>query len=164
MRIAFSHLFPCTPGEFFQLLDDPALEELQCRVGDMRREVVEQRENPDGSRYRKIRCRPNRQLPGFLKPFLGPDGVVYDQVNEWDARTGLLRWRVEVPAFGERMQVAGTTRLEAHPQGCQRTIEGDVTVKVRLIGGQIEKFVADDLQKSYDKTARAIAEFMAQRK
>lgn len=163
MKLALTHLFPCTPAEFFQLLEDPELEALQCRVGDMRRDVVEQRQNPDGSRYRRIRCRPNRQLPVFLKPFLGPDGIVYDQVNEWDPRTNLLRWRVEVPAFGERMQVAGTTRLEPHPSGCKRTIEGEVTVKVRLVGGQIEKFVGEDLQKSYDKTARAIAEWMAQR-
>lgn len=163
MKIALSHSFPCTPLEFFDLLDDPDFEALQCRESDMRRDIVEQRVNPDGTRYKRVRCRPNRSVPGFIKPLLGPEGIVYFQVNEADPAKGLLRWSVEVPAFGERMQVRGTTRVLPEGTGCRRLIEGEVTVSVRLIGGQIERFVAEDVQKSYEKTARAIATFIASR-
>ena len=45
----------------------------------------------------------------------------------------------------------------------QDAIEGEVLVNVRFIGGQIERFVAEDVQKSYEKTARAIAAFIASR-
>ena len=163
MKIALSHLFPCTPLEFFDLLDDPAFEALQSRESDMQRDIVEQRTSPDGTRYKKVRCKPNRSVPGFIKPLLGPEGIVYFQVNEATPAQGLLRWSVEVPAFGERMQVKGTTRILPEGTGCRRIIEGDVTVNVRFIGGQIEKFVAEDVQKSYEKTARAIAAFIASR-
>lgn len=163
MKIALSHLFPCTPLEFFDLLDDPAFEALQSRESDMQRDIIEQRVDPDGTRHKKVRCRPNRSVPGFIKPLLGPEGIVYFQVNEAKPAQGLLRWSVEVPAFGERMQVKGTTRILPEGSGCRRIIDGEVTVSVRFIGGQIEKFVAEDVQKSYEKTARAIASFIASR-
>ena len=79
-------------------------------------------------------------------------------------------WRAnysnDLRLIGDRkgVKIGGTTRLEPHPQGCQRTIEGEVTVNVRLVGGQIERFVAEDVQKSYDRTAPAMAAFIAQRK
>lgn len=162
-RLSITHLFPCTPEEFFRFFDDPALEELQSRESNMRREVIELRQRPDGTRTKRVRCRPDRQLPAFVKPLVGPEGLVYIQAAELDPAKGTIRWSVEVPAFGERMKVGGLTRIEPHPQGCARIIEGEVTVGVRLIGGQIERFVADDVQKSYDRTAKAMAAFIAER-
>ncbi len=162
-KLSLSHVFPCTPLELFDLLDDPALDEVQSREANLQREVVERRIEPDGAQFKRVRCRPNRALPGFLAPFVGPEGLVYFQVTRAEPAKGLIRWSVEAPAMGERMEVAGTTRIEPHPDGCRRTIEGQVTVRVRLLGGQIERFVADEVQKSYDRTARAITAFIAAR-
>jgi hypothetical protein len=163
-KLSLTHVFPCTPAELFDLLDDPAFEELQGRESNMERVVIEKRANPDGTRFKKVRCRPNRTLPSFLQPLLGPEGLVFFQVAEADPARSILRWSVEVPAFGKRMTVAGMTRVEPDAGGCRRTIEGEVTVSVPLVGGKIERFVADDVQKSYDKTARAMATFIAGRK
>lgn len=163
-KLSLTHVFPCTPAELFDLLEDPALDEVQARESNMQRDVVERRVEPDGRRFRKVRCKPNRSIPAFLAPLLGKDGLLFFQVAEADPARGVLRWRVEVPALGERMQVGGTTRIEPHPQGCVRTIDGEVTVNVRFVGGQIERFVADDVQKSYEKTARAMAAFIAARR
>jgi hypothetical protein len=159
-KLSFTHVFPCTPAEFFALFDDPGLEAVQSRESNMQREVVEARTNPDGTRFKRVRCKPNRAIPAVLKALVGPEGIVYFQVADIDPAQGLIRWRVEVPAFADRMQVGGTTRVEPHEGGCARRIEGEVTVNVRLVGGQIERFVAEDVQKSYDKTAAAMAAFI----
>lgn len=163
-KLALSHVFPCTPAELLDLLDDPALEEVQSREANMQREIVERRVEPDGTRFKRVRCRPNRSLPAVVAPLVGPEGLVYFQVTRADPAKGLIRWSVEAPALGERLEVVGTTRFEPHPEGCRRIIEGQVTVKVRLVGGQIERFVADEVQKSYDRTARAMAAFIAARR
>lgn len=163
MKLSLTHVFPCQPGELFDLLEDPELEAILAREGNLQREVVERRESPDGTRFRRVKCRPNRSVPAFLKPFVGSEGIVYFQVSEGQPASGLLRWRVEVPALGERMQVRGTTRVEPHPGGCRRIIEGEVTVAIRLVGGAIEKYVAEELHKSYDKAALGVASFMASR-
>ena len=163
-KLSLSHVFPCTPAELFDLLDDPAFEELQARESNMERVIVEKRTNPDGTRFKKVRCRPNRAVPAFLKPLLGADGLVYFQTAETDLTKRVLRWTVDVPAFGERMKVSGATRVEPHAGGCERTIEGEVTVNVRFVGGQIERYVAEDVQKSYDKTARAMVTFITRLK
>lgn len=163
-KLALSHVFPCSPAELLDLLDDPAMEEVQSREANLQRDVVERRVEPDGTRFKRVRCRPNRTLPGFLAPFVGPEGLVYFQVMRADPAQRLIRWSVESPALGDRLEVGGTTRFEPHPEGCRRVIDGQVTVKVRLIGGQIERFVADEVQKSYDRTARAMAAFVAARR
>lgn len=164
MRLSLTHVFPCTPLEFFDYLDDPELDAVQARESNMTRELVERRTNPDGTRFKKVRCKPNRTVPGFLRPFIGADGLVYFQVQEADPAKGLLRWSVETPAFGERMKVGGTTKVEPHPDGCRRTIDGEVTIDVRFVGGKIEAFIAEDVKKSYEKTAKAMADFIRSKK
>ena len=160
-KFSLTHVFPCTPAALFDHLDDPAMEDVQSRESNVQREVLERRVNPAGTRSKRVRCKPNRTLPGFLRPLVGPEGIVYVQVTEADPAKGLIRWRVEAPALGERLRVGGTTRIEPHPEGCRRIIDGEVTVSVRLVGGQIEKFVAEDVQKSYEKTAPAMRAFIA---
>lgn len=164
MKLSLSHVFPCTPLEFFDLLDDPELDAVQARESNMTRELIERRTNPDGTRFKKVKCRPNRTLPAFLKPFIGAEGLVYFQVQEADPARGTLRWSVETPALGERMKIGGTTKVEAHPDGCRRTIDGEVTVDVRFVGGKIEEFLAEDVRKSYEKTAVAMAAFIRSKK
>jgi hypothetical protein len=163
MKFSLTHRFPCRPEELFELLEHPDLEAILAREGKVVREVVERRVSPDGTRFRRVKCRPDRTVPAYLKPFVGPEGIVYFQISEGNFASGLLRWRVETPAMGERMKVSGTTRVEPDPAGCRRVIEGEVTVEVRLVGGAIEKYVADELQRSYDKAAVAVAAFMAAR-
>ena len=119
----------------------------------------------DGSRVVRLDPRPDggvtvavsRELPsggpGMLDRFLPKDGRVV-QTDDWDppaggARTG--RWKVEIP--GAPASLGGTMRLEPVAGGSRYTIEGDVSVRVPLIGGKAERLISDLVVRLADKEA-----------
>jgi hypothetical protein len=85
--------------------------------------------------------------PGFLERFLPKDGRV-TQTEEWGPPSGPSRvgtWRVELP--GAPARLGGTMRLEPASAGSRYVVEGEVSVKVPVVGGRAEAFVAAMLEK-----------------
>lgn len=164
IKFTLTHVFPCTPAEFFALHDDPDFEAMQSSVSKVQRTRLELVERPDGTRRKVVRCRPDRDVPRVLKPFVGPDGIVYHQINETDPAKGTLKWSIEIQGLSDRVTLGGDTLVVAHPDGCERTMSGEVKVNVRFVGGKIEQYVGDQIKSGYDKTARAIVAFIEDRK
>ena len=96
--------------------------------------LVVSRELPDG-------------VPGFLDRFLPKDGRV-TQTDVWEPASGDHRsgtWSVEIP--GAPTRLGGSMRLEPTPTGSRYVIEGTVEVKVPLIGGKAESFIAGSVER-----------------
>lgn len=115
--------------------------------------VVRREEQPGGGIVLVV----SRELPGggpgFLDRFLPKDGRVL-QTQAWGpASDGVRRgsWTVEIP--GAPASVGGTVRLEPRPAGSCYAVEGEVTVRVPLVGGKAERVVADLLVKLAAKEA-----------
>ena len=94
--------------------------------------------------------------PGMLERFLPKDGRVV-QTDEWEpavggARSG--RWRAELA--GAPVALGGTMRLEPSGTGSRWTVEGEVGVRVPLVGGKAERLVADLVAKLADKEAELL--------
>ena len=121
-------------------------EELHDDSRTVRREV-----SPDGAVVLVVSRALPDGVPGFLQRFLPSDGRAV-QTDSWGpAEAGVRRgtWQAELP--GAPVEIGGTMRLEAIPTGTRYTIAGDVRVKVPLIGGKAEAFVADMIGKLTDR-------------
>lgn len=112
-------------------------------LGDGSR-LEERTETPDGGvRLRCTRSLP-KGIPGFLEKILPSDGRA-GQTDTWGpagadgSRSGT--WSADVP--GAPVEVKGTMRLEPAGAGCTYTIEGTAKVKIPLVGGKAEKFIAE---------------------
>ena len=96
-----------------------------------------------GVRLRSTRGLPSG-IPGFLEKVLPADGRA-GQTDTWGpaesdgSRAGT--WEAQVP--GAPVEVRGTMRLVPTASGCDYVIAGTAKVKIPLIGGRAEKFVAD---------------------
>ena len=120
-------------------------------------QVVSRTEKPDGG----VRLVVSRELPdgvpGFLEKFLPKEGRA-NQTDDWGpARPDGSRhgtWEAEIP--GAPATVGGTMRLE--PEGAQTryTIEGEVKVRVPVIGGKAEKFLAGMVVRLTEKEAEVL--------
>ncbi len=152
MRIAATHVFSVPARVLMDVMDEDALEDRLAEASGMQREVIEMYEK-DGIRHKRVRCRPKRNVPSFMKALVGGRQLEYDELNRTDLEGGVIEWWVEPPVFPERLVVKGITRVTEHPDGSQRVLEGEVGVKVRLLGGRIEKLICDDFHKSYDVAA-----------
>lgn len=83
-------------------------------------------------------------VPGFLARFLPPDpGIAQTEVWHLPGPEGVCHgtWSLVIP--GAPGQVQGTVRLEPTAQGCREVLEGTATVKIPLVGGRAESFIAE---------------------
>ena len=82
--------------------------------------------------------------PGFVQRLLPPDARVV-QTDEWSAADGdgvrAGTWTVEIDGVPARL--GGTMRLEPATGGTQYDREGAATVSVPLVGGRVERYVAE---------------------
>lgn len=101
-------------------------------------------------------------IPGFLKAFLPGDNRAL-QTDSWGpAGTDGVRpgsWKADIP--GAPAQVGGTMRIEPTATGSSYVIDGAVTVKVPLIGGKAETFIADMTTRLTDREAQVLVGMLA---
>lgn len=116
--------------------------------------VVRREDKPDGGVLLVVSRELPEGVPGFLEKFLPRDGRA-DQSDEWGpaGADGVRRgtWSAQIP--GAPAQVHGTMRLEPAATGCSYTIEGEVKVRVPLVGGKAETFLAGMVGRLTEKEA-----------
>lgn len=159
MKLFVRHTFDCTPERFWEMYWDPAFDEALRRDAAVRRDVLEERTEGTVS-IRRLRFTPERELPGPVASLIGTNKLVYEQENRWDSSSGTMDWKV-IPTFlPGKLDAGGQFRVRAIPGGCEQVVEGDITVNVRFIGGQIEKSVVAEVERSYEKTAATCREWL----
>ena len=96
--------------------------------------VVTSRALPDG-------------VPGFLTSFMPADGRV-TQTDRWEpARDGVRRGRWDVTFPGSPGVIGGETTVSPSGAGSRWVVSGQVQVKIPLLGGKTEGFLAPLLEK-----------------
>lgn len=160
MRFQLKHRFDCDAATLWSITEDPEFERRLGEASASTRELVEQRDD-DGTRYVRRRITLQRDLPGPMKKVIGGDRITYDQ-ETW--RTGdKLVWKIAPQVLGDRFSGEGTTKVRSVTDGCERIIAGDLTVRVPLIGGKMEKRLVDDVSSSYERAAQIIRDMLAER-
>lgn len=161
-RVVSSHESTSGVEEVFAMLTSPqwpARKAAELRDGSA---VVEREERPGGGvRLVVSRELPSGGVPGFLERFLPADGRVV-QTDEWDPPAGGERhgrWSVSIP--GAPASLGGTLLLTPTAAGSRYVVEGEVTVRVPLIGGKAEKFLGDLVVKLADKEAQLLDRALA---
>lgn len=115
--------------------------------------VVRREEKPDGGVTLVVSRSLPEGVPGFLERFLPKDGRV-TQTDDWGpvqdgTRSGT--WQVDLP--GAPARLGGTMRLEPTPTGSRYVIDGEVQVKVPVVGGKAEGFIAGMVERLAAKEA-----------
>ena len=95
----------------------------------------------------RIKCRfsmkSDAPLPDFAKKFIG-ESVSVVQQDAWDLekRTG----RIDTEIKGAPVKVFTEMQLKSAGQGCANHLVWNVSCGIPLIGGKLEKVLAEDLQ------------------
>lgn len=118
-------------------------------------------ESTDGDvQVRTLRFTSATELPKMVAKALGSKSLQYDQTNRLDLAKSRLDWNVVLPNLSDRVSVAGSTIIEPAAGGSRRVVDGTIEVKMRLIGGQIEKVVVGQFEKSMRKAVDVALEMM----
>lgn len=161
MKLNLRHDFACDAGTLWRLTDSDTFETRLAEASNTDRELVESREE-NGVQYRRRRISVRRELPGPMRKVLGSDTIRYDQETWRKEGENTLRWKIIPMVLEGRFHGEGVTRIEPLPGGgCARIIEGDLTIRVPLIGGKMEQKLADDVAQSYGRAAEILRDMLA---
>ena len=154
MNLVVSDVFPVSRPTFVhRIFLDPAYNDaLHTHLDFKSREVLEQRETPDG-RVLRIRYTPNREIPRAIQKVVGSVDLGYEETLTFDAQAWEARTVLTAYTAADRIFSRGVTRFEAlSPTSCRRTLDVEITVKVPVIGGLIARTMARDVRDSYERT------------
>lgn len=125
-------------------------------------QLIEETET-NGVIVRRLKFTTNSDLPKIAAKALGTKRLSYEQTNRFDRANSRLDWNVVLPNLSDRVSVTGVTSIEADGSGSRRVVDGSIEVKMRLIGGQIEKVVAERFSGSMTRAVELAKEILDER-
>lgn len=160
-EISESFSYGTRAAAVFELIATGAFQlEIIRYLGGRDGEVVEESRLDDDGLRLVTRQRTGVELPGFAAKLI-PANTTVVQTYEWDApaadgsRRG--RWKAEIK--GAPISIGGPTELRSAGTGSIHTYGGQVKASVPIVGGKLESFALDNLQRDLTRAA----EFTAKR-
>jgi hypothetical protein len=164
MRLFVESVLPVPPARAWALFESAEFRSRLDARANLRTEVLSTREEttPDGRtiEVRRMKFTSGNELPGVVAKLLGTRHLTYEQENRLDAASSRLDWVVKLPVMSDRVRVAGSTVIHPHPEGCRRVLDGVCEVKVALVGGQIEKAVVSEFERSMGRAVELVRELI----
>lgn len=125
---------------------------------------VESREELPGGGLKLVHSRALPEgVPGFLTKFMPKDGRV-TQTDTWQPADsdGSRHGTWHVAFAGAPGEIGGSTSLVPDGDGCRWNVDGEARVKVPLIGGKAEGFLAPLVEKVITKQAPVLQQLVAE--
>lgn len=146
MKFRHELTYDAPPADVFAMLADPAFREAACAAQDVISAEVHLERDGDGFTLSIDQEQRTDDLPGFARTFAG-DSTRAIQREEWaDPSGGTLR----IDAPGKPSEVKGTIALTADGSGTREVVELELKIKVPLIGGKLEKLLAERITAGMD--------------
>jgi hypothetical protein len=146
MQFRHELAYDAEPDQVFAMLADPKFREAACAAQDVVSADVSLERTGAGFSLVVDQLQRTDDLPSFARTFAG-ESTRAVQREEWtDATGGTLR--IEAP--GKPSDIAGTITLVADGSGTREIVELELKVKVPLIGGKLEKLLAERVRAGMD--------------
>ncbi len=146
MRFRHELSYDAPPETVFGMLADPEFRRASCKAqGAISADVQLQRDG-DGFDLVIDQEQSTKDLPSFARTFAG-DSTQAIQREVWSGPTG---GTISIEAPGKPTNATGTIRLEPAGSGTREVVELDIKVKVPLIGGKLEKLIAEKVAAGMD--------------
>ena len=150
---------PVSPAVAWDVFESDAFRDRLAEQTGLSSEVLERRD--EGSvEVRRLKFVSGNELPAIAAKALGSKRLSYEQINRFDLAKSRLDWTVSLPVLGERIRVEGSTLITPDGAGSRRVVDGEIEVKMRFIGGQIEKAVVGEFEKSMRRAVDLALEMM----
>src|SRR5689334_14437797 len=137
----FSHTmsYDAAPADVLAMLADPAFREKVCQAMHSTRQDVSIKGSGSGMKVVVDQTQPAKGIPSFAKKFVG-DEIQIVQREAWTSEDG-ADLTVEIP--GKPGEIKGSIGLAAKGSGTAETVEGDIKVRIPMLGGKLEGLIRD---------------------
>jgi Protein of unknown function (DUF2505) len=139
MKFRHELRYDASPAAVFEMLADPAFREAACAAQDVISAEVHVEREGNGFSLTIDQLQRTDDLPSFARTFAG-DSTRAIQREEWEDSTG---GTLRIDAPGKPSEVKGTITLRPEGSQTREIVELELKVKVPLIGGKLEKLLAE---------------------
>ncbi len=148
---------PADPEHAFTLLSDPAyVEEVATGTGGHDVEVSVEPTDDGGATIVSARTLP-AEVPSYAKPLVGEHVRLTETRTFGPAAADGSRDGTLAVSFGSApVGITGTLRLQAGGMGTEVLVELSVKAGVPFVGGKIEKFSAEQIERALGKEEQII--------
>ena len=162
MKLSIRNTFPCDATTLWEVFDSPEFDRRLEAESGVRREVVSESQDGDIG-VRVLRCISKKELPGFMAKAMGSKHLEYTQTSRFDPKTNTLEWDVVPTVMADRVTAKGRTTVTSAGDGCERHVQGEIKVRLPLVGGRIEKKLMEEIGSSYERAAEITNELIEER-
>jgi hypothetical protein len=125
------------------------------------RTEIERRETPDRL-FRRVKM--VRAVSERSRAWIKQDSFEMIDTTDVDKRTNTFTWEIVPNVWTDKIVARAKGKIvPAGPDACVREMEIDLQVKVMLIGGKIEKAIAERIDEYFVKVNAALEEFYRER-
>jgi len=75
----------------------------------------------------------------------------------------MMHWKVIPSVMSDKVISEGTFHVRPAGSGCERVVDGNIEVRIMLIGGKVEQAIIQDVQAAYEMAAKISREFIAEK-
>ncbi|MCP2249871.1 DUF2505 domain-containing protein [Lentzea aerocolonigenes] len=143
---------------FGALVDETYLRDRLTEIGGTNAELVMFTTTEVRTSYQLKQGVPAEHLPSMAKSLLGGD-LVIQRIENWAALAGT----VEVTLNGVPGRLDGAFTITDNGSGSKLTLTGEVKVSIPLMGGKLEKLIAEQVAVLLDKESEFTSEWLANR-
>jgi hypothetical protein len=160
MKFRHELAYDAPPAAVFEMLADPAFRQAACAAQDVISADVQLERSGNGFSLVIDQQQRTDDLPGFARAFAG-DSTQAIQREKWEDTTG---GTLVIDTPGKPTEIKGTITLRAEGSGTREIVELEVKAKIPLIGGKIEKLLAEKVRDGMDLEHGVGVDYLSGRK
>ncbi|KYF78997.1 MULTISPECIES: DUF2505 domain-containing protein [Sorangium] len=136
---------------------------LATRVASLESVVTVEHALREGELLRVLRFQASAPLPIFASYPVAKDAMSWEERSTYRLSDHAATWQVSPKEqWRSYFRSAGTYRLERLPEGrTRRRVQGDIEIRLRLLGPLVERLALAEVQRTYDAEADTLRELVS---
>jgi len=151
MELSHTTTYDAPLDEVFAMLTDPDFRERAAKASGVLEVTVDVTAQGDAAQVRMEQVQPLQGVPSFATRFAGETARAH-VVETWTSRSSA---DLEITTPGKPTRISGGYRLSELGGRTTQQFEGECKVSVPLIGGKLEKVMAELFVEGREKEATA---------
>jgi hypothetical protein len=161
MRFHLDQIFRAPADDVARAYTDPALYELLGRLPKLGRpEVLDRREDGEVV-HLQVRYRFTGDLSPAVRRVIDPDRLTWVEHATHDLARREVDFRMVPDHYGDKLRSSGRYRFDEQEDLTRRVAEGEVSVRVPIVGGSVERAIVSGLRQHLARETGLVERFLA---
>lgn len=161
MRFHLHQMFRAPAGDVARAYTDPALYELLGGLPKLGQpEVLERRQDGDVV-HLQVRYHYTGNLSPAVKRVVDPDRLSWVEHATHDLARREVDFRLVPDHYRAKLRSSGRYRFEEQGDMTRRLAEGEVAVRVPIVGGSVERAIVSGLREHLSEETGVVERFLA---